>query len=99
MKVVPTNDNVLVKRDEAEEKKTPGGIHIPKSAQKTPVFCTVIAVGDMIDHSMTPIVAGSKVIVSTFAGTEIEIDDESFIMVKSDDILGVVADEKEKVAQ
>ena len=96
MKMIPTNDNVLVKREDIEEKKSPGGVHIPKTAQKSPIFCEVLAIGDMLDHSMAPIAVGDKVVVSTFAGVDIETDDGKFVMVKGEDILAVVKEEKPK---
>jgi co-chaperonin GroES (HSP10) len=92
MKVVPLHDNVLVKRDKVEEKKTPGGVIVPKTGQKAPVFCTVL------DHGPDCILTGTlkkgaRVIVSTYAGVDIELgdgEDDKVIMVKEADVLGRV---------
>jgi chaperonin GroES len=90
MKVVPLHDNVLVKRDEVEEKKTPGGIFIPTQGQKAPCTCTVISVGPACSFAEFEVSEGIRVVVSTFAGVDIEVDNEKLIMVKEEDILGVV---------
>lgn len=92
MRVTPMNDNVLVERDVAEERKSPGGVIMPKTNQKAPTFCTVIAIGQKCDLPPT-IKEGARVIVSTYAGVDIDIDEDPYVIVKDVDILGRVQGE------
>lgn len=89
MKVVPLNDNVLIKRDVVEEKKSPGGVILPKGNQKAPVFCTVMSTGPEVIHKISP---GARVVVSTYAGVDLELDEEKYVMVKAEDVLGIVTE-------
>ncbi len=94
MKIRPLHDRVIVKRQEAET-KTAGGIIIPDSAKEKPQEGEVIAVGNGIrreDGTVAPldVKAGDKILFSKYAGTEIKIDGDDFLMMKEDDILGVV---------
>lgn len=96
MKIVPLQDRVLVKRLE-EEEKTKGGIIIPDTAKEKPVEGKVIAVGKgriKEDGTVTPleVKAGDKVLFSKYAGTEINIDGEEHLMMREDDILGIIKD-------
>lgn len=88
MNIVPLHDNVLVQRELIEEKKSPGGIFIPKTGQSAPVFCEVIALGPDCPSLPNNVKEGSRVIVSTFAGVDVELDGEKYVMVKVADILG-----------
>ena len=96
MKIVPLQDRVLVKRLE-EEEKTKGGIIIPDTAKEKPVEGKVIAVGKgkvKEDGTVTPleVKAGDRVLFSKYAGTEINIDGEEHLMMREDDILGIIKD-------
>jgi len=96
MKIVPLQDRVLVRRLE-EEEKTKGGIIIPDTAKEKPVEGKVIAVGKgrvKEDGTVTPleVKAGDKVLFSKYAGTEINIDGEEHLMMREDDILGIIKD-------
>ena len=93
MKLVPLPDRVVLKQLEAEE-KTQSGIILPDSAKEKPQEAEVIAVGpggivDGIDVVMQ-VKEGQKVIYSKYAGTEVKLEDEEYIIVKQNDILAIV---------
>lgn len=94
MKVRPLNDRVLIKRLEAKE-QVRGGIIIPDTAKEKPMEGEVIAVGpgrlddDGKRVAMT-VKAGEKVLVGKYAGTEIKIDDVEHVIVREDEILGII---------
>ena len=94
MKIRPLHDRVIVKRNEAE-KKTTSGIIIPDTAKEKPQEGEVIAAGAGIrkdDGTLTPldVKAGDKILFAKYAGTEIKIDGEEYLMMKEEEILGVV---------
>jgi len=94
MKVRPLSDRVLIKRmDQKEQVK--GGIIIPDTAKEKPLEGTVVAVGEgrYDDHGkLIPmsVKAGQKVLVGKYAGTEIKIDDVEHIIVREDEVLGII---------
>ena len=94
MKIKPLNDRILVKRLE-EEAKTRGGIIIPDSAKEKPAQGEVIAVGDGKlddDGKRIPLQVkkGDRVLFAKYAGTEIKIEDEEHLVMREDDILGII---------
>jgi len=94
MKVRPLNDRVLIKRLEAKE-MVRGGIIIPDSAKEKPMEGEVIAVGpgkmdDTGKLMPMTVKAGDKVLVGKYAGTEIKIDEVEHIIVREDEVLGIV---------
>ncbi len=94
MKVKPLNDRILVKR-EHEEEKTKGGIIIPDTAKEKPQKGTVIAVGpgkldDKGKRISLQVKEGDRVLFSKYAGTDIKIDDEEYIVMREDDVLGII---------
>ena len=94
MKVRPLNDRVLIKRLDAKE-MVRGGIIIPDSAKEKPMEGEVIAVGPgKLDETgkLMPMTvkAGDKVLVGKYAGTEIKIDEIEHIIVREDEVLGIV---------
>lgn len=93
MKLVPLADRVVLKQLEAEE-KTKSGIILASAAQEKPQEAEVIAVGPggVVDGKEVTmqVKEGQKVIYSKYAGTEVKLDDEQFIIVKQSDILAVV---------
>jgi chaperonin GroES len=94
MKVRPLHDRIIVKRLE-EEEKTKGGIIIPDTAKEKPIEGKVIAVGDgRINENGTKIPLdvkkGDRVLFVKYGGTEIKIDGEEHLMMKEDDILGII---------
>ncbi len=89
MKLVPLGDRVVLKQVEAEE-TTKSGIVLPGTAKEKPQQAEVIAVGPGTDDVKMEVAAGDQVIYSKYAGTEVKLDDEEFIIVKQSDILAVV---------
>ncbi|MCX7829764.1 MAG: co-chaperone GroES [Acidobacteria bacterium] len=94
MKVKPLGDRVLIKRMEPKE-QVKGGIIIPDTAKEKPLEGTVVAVGEgryddkgkLIPMSVKE---GQKVLVGKYAGTEIKIDEVEHIIVREDEILGIM---------
>jgi chaperonin GroES len=94
MKIRPLQDRVIVKRVE-EEEKTKGGIIIPDSAKEKPIEGKVIAAGNgkvLEDGKVRPldIKAGDRVLFSKYAGTELKLDGDEVLIMREEDILGVV---------
>jgi len=94
MKVVPLHDRIVVSRIEAEE-KTKGGIIIPDTAKEKPQEGRILAVGPGKrdkDGNLIPleVKAGDRVLFTKWAGTEIKIDGQEHMIMKEDDILGVI---------
>ena len=93
MKLVPLGDRVVLKQS-AKEETTKSGIILAAKAQEKPVTAEVIAVGPggMVDGKEVTmqVKAGQKVIYSKYAGTEVKLDGEEYIIVKQNDILAVV---------
>ncbi len=95
MKLVPLGDKVVLKQLVAEE-TTKSGIVLPGQAKEKPQQAEVIAVGPggVIDGKevVMQVKVGDKVIYSKYAGTEVKLEDEEFIIVKQNDIVAVVED-------
>jgi len=94
MKIRPLHDRVIVKRIE-EETTSSGGIIIPDSAKEKPAQGKVIAVGEgkiLDDGKKAPmnVKAGDKVLFSKYAGTEVKIEGEEYLIMREDDILGII---------
>ena len=94
MKIKPLSDRILVRRLEAEE-KTKGGIIIPDTAKEKPREGKIVAVGEGRrddDGKRWPLVvkAGDKVLFNSYAGTDIKIDGEEFLIMKEEDVLGII---------
>lgn len=93
MKLVPLGDRVVLKQLEAEE-KTKSGIVLPGQAQEKPQQAEVVAVGPggMVEGKEVKmeVAVGDQVIYSKYAGTEVKLDGEEFIIVRQSDILAVV---------
>jgi len=94
MGIRPLQDRVLVKRVE-EEEKTKGGIIIPDTAKEKPIEGKVVAVGNgkvMEDGSTRAleVKAGDRVLFGKYSGTEVKIEGEEHLILREDDILGVV---------
>lgn len=94
MKIRPLNDRLLVKRL-AEEAKTAGGIIIPDSAKEKPAEGEVVAVGpgklnDKGERVALQVKAGDRVLFSKYGGTEVKLDSEDYLIMREDDILGIV---------
>lgn len=89
MTIKPLSDRVLVEPAKAEE-KTAGGIIIPDSAKEKPLKGTVKAVGNGTKDEEMVVKIGDEVLYGKYAGTEIEVDGEKFLMMKQSDILAIV---------
>ena len=94
MKIRPLQDRVLVKRLESEE-KSKGGIIIPDTAKEKPQEGKVVAVGkgkvgdDGKVHQLD-VKKGDKVLFSKYSGTEVNIEGEEHLIIREDDVLGVI---------
>jgi len=96
MKVKPLYDRVLVKRVEEKGEVVKGGIIIPDTAKEKPQEGTVIAAGSgKVDENgkriPLDVKAGDRVLFGKYAGTEIKIDEVDHIILREDEILGVVS--------
>ncbi len=94
MEVRPLHDRVLVKRF-VEEEKSKGGIIIPDTAKEKPIQGEIIAVGTgrvTDDGKVRPLEVkkGDKVLFGKYSGTEIKIEGEEFLMMREEDILGII---------
>jgi len=94
MQIRPLHDRVIVKRVE-EEEKTKGGIIIPDSAKEKPIEGKVVAAGNGKlgdDGKVHPldVKAGDRILFSKYAGTEVKIDGEEHLILREEDILGVI---------
>ena len=95
MKFRPLHDRVLVQRMESED-KTAGGIIIPDTAKEKPMEGKIIAVGNGNLNKETgqyldfAVKKGDRVIFSSYAGTEIKIEGEEYLIMTEDDILGTI---------
>ncbi len=90
----PLGDRVLVERVEAEE-KTAGGILLPESAKEKPKEGMVIAIGagrtlDNGEKSTFSIKKGDRILFTSYAGTDVKIDGTEYMIMREDDILGVI---------
>jgi len=94
MKIRPLQDRVIVKRV-AEEETTKGGIIIPDTAKEKPIEGTVIAAGNgkvLEDGTVRrlDVKAGDRVLFTKYAGSEVKLDGEEHLVIREEDILGVV---------
>ena len=96
VKIRPLHDRVVIRRLD-EERTTPGGILIPDNAQEKPVRGKVIAVGagkplDNGDVRALEVRKGNVVLFGKYAGTEVKIGGEEYVIMREDDIMGVIED-------
>ena len=94
MKIRPLHDRVIVKRME-EERTSPGGIVIPDSATEKPIKGEVVAAGngkilENGDVRALDVKVGDTVLFGKYAGTEVKVDGEELLVMKEDDIVGVI---------
>ena len=94
MKVKPLGNRVLVKRLEAED-RTKGGIVLPDTAKEKPKMGEVIEVGfggtdEKGKQKSLQVKKGDKVLFESYSGTEVKIDGEEYLIMKEDDILGII---------
>ncbi len=94
MPIVPVNDKIVVKRLEAEE-KTAGGIVLPDTAREKPKQGKVLSVGDgkLLENGQRApfqVKDGDRVLFTSYAGNEVTIEGEEYLIMTEDDILAVV---------
>ena len=95
MKLKPLQDRILVQRVE-EETTTKGGIIIPDSAKEKPAEGKVIAVGEgkVADDGKRvalEVKKGDRILFGKYSGTEVKIDGEEYLIMREDDVLGIIA--------
>ncbi len=95
MKFKPLHNNILIKRVE-QEQKTAGGIIIPDNAQEKPMQGKVVAVGQGTLHengNLTPLAVkeGDTVLFAKWAGTELKLEGEDFLIMKESEVLGILS--------
>jgi len=94
MTIRPLGDRVLLQRVEAEE-KTAGGILLPDSAKEKPKEGKIIAIGDgrVLDsgeRSKFSVKKGDRVLFTSYAGTEVKVGGQEYLIMREEDILGVI---------
>ncbi len=94
MNIRPLNDRILVKRLE-QESKSAGGIIIPDSAKEKPAEGEIVAVGngklnEKGERVALEVKVGDKVLFSKYGGTDVKFDGEEYLIMREDDILGVI---------
>ena len=95
MNIRPLQDRIIVKRLE-EEEKTAGGIIIPDAAKEKPMQGEVVAAGNgkvTEDGKVLPldVKVGDKILFGKYAGTEVKLDGEDYLIMREDDVLGVLS--------
>lgn len=93
-KIRPLQDRILVKRV-TEEEKTKGGIIIPDTAKEKPQEAEVIAVGNgkVLENGQTKaldVKVGDRILFSKYSGSEIKVEGEDYLIIREDDVLGVI---------
>jgi chaperonin GroES len=94
MKLKPLDDRIVIEQLEAEE-KTSGGIILPDSAKEKPQIGKVIAVGPgaLLDdgkRAKMSVKKNDKVLYAKYMGSDVEIDNEKYVIIKESDVLGII---------
>ena len=89
MNIKPLADRVLIQPAAAEE-KTIGGIIIPDSAKEKPLKGKVLAVGTGTKDEQMVLKAGDEVLYGKYAGTELELDGEKYLILRQSDVLAII---------
>jgi chaperonin GroES len=94
MNIVPLNDKIVVQRLEAED-KTAGGIILPDTAKEKPKQGKILSLGEgkLLDsgkRAAFQVKAGDRVLFTSYAGTEVNVDGKEYLVLTEDDILAVV---------
>ena len=94
MKIRPLHDRVVIRRLE-EERTTAGGIVIPDTATEKPIQGEVIAIGngkilDNGENRPLDLKVGDRVLFGKYSGTEVKLDGKEFLVMREDDIMGVI---------
>jgi chaperonin GroES len=96
MKIRPLQDRVIVRRVK-EEEKTKGGLYIPDTAKEKPVEAIVLAVGNgkILEGGAVrklDVKAGDRILFGKYTGSEVKLDGEDALILREDDILGILED-------
>ena len=102
MSIKPLHDRVLIKRLEDAGEEIRGGIVIPDTAKEKPQEGEVVAVGEgkVLESGETvkmSVKAGDRILLGKYSGTEVKIDDEEYLIMREDEILGILVGKKSKV--
>jgi chaperonin GroES len=94
MKIKPLQDRVIVKRVEPED-EVRGGIVIPDTAKEKPQEGEIVAVGDgkVLDSGQKVAMSvkeGDRILFGKYSGTDIKIDDEEYLIMREDEVLGIL---------
>ena len=94
MKIKPLQDRVIVKRIDQEE-QVRGGIVIPDTAKEKPQEGEIVAVGDgkVLDNGQKlamSVKTGDRILFGKYSGTEVKIDDEEYLIMREDEVLGIL---------
>jgi len=98
MKIRPLHDRILVKRVEADE-EIRGGIVIPDTAKEKPQEGEVVAVGEgkILDNGQVQklnVKVGDRILFGKYSGTEVTLDDEEYLIMREDEVLGILETSK-----
>lgn len=101
--ITPINDRVIVRRNE-EENQMKNGLYIPDNAREKPQQGTVLAVGEgkVLENGTRVKIGigiGCQVLFGKYAGTEILLDNEQYLILREDDILGIIAPKAKSAAR
>ena len=93
-RIKPLDDRLVIVADQAEE-RTDAGIYLPDSAQEKPMHGKVVAVGPgkaNDDGERTPLAVsvGDTVVYGKYAGTEVELDDENYVVIRENELLAIL---------
>ena len=77
---------ILMRRDKPEERLSPGGVVMPKKSGDTPTWGTAVAVGGEASLS---VVVGDRLLVGRYAGNDVQVGEESLVVVRLEDVYGV----------
>ncbi|HEY2932424.1 MAG TPA: co-chaperone GroES [Acidobacteriota bacterium] len=94
--IKPLHDRVLVKRIDSDKEEIKGGIVIPDTAKEKPQEGEVIAVGNgkILDNGTKlnlEVKVGDRILFGKYAGTEVKIDDREFLIMREEEILGIIS--------
>jgi chaperonin GroES len=103
MNIRPLYDRIVVKRVETETEKTSGGLYIPDSAKEKPQEGEVVSVGKgkrLEDGKIVPldVQPGDRILFGKYSGSEIKLDGEDYMIMREDEVLGILTDQP-KVAK
>lgn len=93
--IIPLQDRIVVKRA-AEEEKSKGGIVIPDTAKEKPVKGTIVAIGpgkrlESGQIQSLSLKVGDEILFGKYAGTEVKLDNEEYIVMREDDVMAIIA--------